>query len=74
MKEIIIANKQAYLNTNYPFTATQKLTEKKRCIHCGNSITVGAFKVFKASDGFEFICCPGAPACDGTLIDWIDVD
>jgi hypothetical protein len=71
MEEIIIKNKQKYLEDNYPFEGTPILTDKKRCIHCNRSITVGDYKVFKAEDGFEFICCPNAPECDGTVIDWL---
>ncbi len=71
MKEIIIT-KQTYLEDNYPFEDIPKLTDKMKCIHCGNIIIVGDFKVFKDDDGDEFICCPNAPDCDGTIIDWVD--
>ena len=76
MKELIIENKQKYLEEHYPFVGKIKLTDKKRCIHCDTIITVGDFKVFQvfqAKDGFEFICCPNAPDCDGTVIDWIEL-
>jgi hypothetical protein len=72
VEEIIIKNKQKYLMDNYPFEDTPKLTDRKRCLHCNEIITVGDFKVFKNEGGFEFICCPNAPDCNGTLIDWID--
>lgn len=71
MKEMIIPDKQEYLKKNYPFADTPKLTDRKRCIHCNKIITIGDYKVYKAEDGFEFICCPNAPDCNGTLIDWI---
>lgn len=71
MKEMIIPDKQEYLEKNYPFADTPKLTDRKRCIHCNKIITVGDYKVYKSEDGFEFICCPNAPDCNGTLIDWI---
>lgn len=74
MKEIIIEDKQAYLKVNYPFEGVPELTDRKCCIHCDRIITVGDFKVFKEQDGFELICCPNAPECNGTLIDWIDLD
>ena len=74
MKEIIIKNKQKYLLDNFPFEDTPELCEKKRCIHCDSVITVGDFKVFKDEDGMEFICCPNAPDCDGTVIDWFSLD
>ncbi len=74
MEEIIIHDKQEYFEKNYPFLDPPELTDKKECIHCGKIITVGDFKVFKNEDGFEFISCPNAPECNGTLIDWIDVE
>lgn len=74
MKEIIIEDKQGYLNENYPFEGIPELNDRKRCIHCDSIIRVGDFKVFKESDGFELIFCPNAPECDGTLIDWVDLD
>lgn len=74
MKEIIIENKEKYLTDNYPFEETPKLTDQKRCIHCDSIITVGDYKVFKDKSGFEFICCPNAPECDGTVIDWVHTD
>jgi hypothetical protein len=33
---------------------------------------VGDFKVFADEEEFEYICCPNAPDCDGTVIDWMD--
>jgi len=74
MEELIIKNKQQYLEDNYPFEDTPKLTDKKRCLHCDNVITVGDFHVFKMKGGMEFIYCPNAPECNGTVIDWIDLD
>lgn len=74
MKELNIKDKQAYLNENYPFVDVPKLTDKKECIHCGEIITVGDYKVYKVESGFEYICCPNAPECNGTLIDWLPTD
>lgn len=74
MKEITNINKLKYLNENYPFENVPELTEKKRCIHCDNIFTVGDFKVFKDAIGEEYICCPHAPECDGTVIDWFDAE
>lgn len=74
MTEVIIKNKQKYLNDNYPFEDIPELTDIKRCIHCNNFITVGDFKVFKDKTGNEYICCPNAPDCSGTVIDWIRID
>lgn len=74
MKEINITDKQKYFEEHYPFVNPPKLEDKKRCIHCERVIIVGDFKVFKDRRGDEFICCPNAPECDGTLIDWFDLD
>lgn len=71
MTEITIHDKQQFLNENYPFQDIPKLTDQKRCIHCDSVITVGDYKVFADKDGFEYISCPNAPGCDGTVIDWM---
>lgn len=73
MKEIIIKDKQKYLQDNYPFEGIPDLTDKKHCIHCDKNIIVGDFKVFLVN-GREFIYCPNAPECDGTIIDWMDIE
>ncbi|KAB1065974.1 hypothetical protein [Salibacter halophilus] len=74
MKEIEINDKQRYLTENYPFgNNPPNLADKRECIHCGKVITVGDFKVFKDKYGDEYISCPNAPDCDGTIIDWITV-
>lgn len=70
MQELNINDKQKYLDDNYPFEDTPKLTDNKRCIHCDTIFTVVDFKVFKDDEGEEFICCPNAPDCNGTVIDW----
>jgi len=74
MEELIIKNKQKYLNDNYPFEDTPNLTDSKRCIHCESVFKVGDFKVFRDKRGDEFICCPNAPECNGTVIDWLSLD
>lgn len=73
MTELIITDKQSYFNKNYPFEELPKLSDKKRCIHCDKIIKVGDYKVYK-TDGHELICCPNAPECDGTVIDWFPYD
>lgn len=75
MIELSIDNKQKYFNENYPFANPPKLSEKRECLHCGNVITIGDFKVFKDEllDA-EFICCPNAPDCDGTVMDWMPLN
>ncbi len=73
LQEIKIKNKQKYLDDNYPFGYPPELTDKLRCLHCGNLFTVGDYKVFK--NGWEeYIYCPNAPDCDGTVIDWVGID
>lgn len=72
MKELIINDKLKYLKENYPFTDIPKLTDTKRCIHCDSIIVVKDYKVYVDEAGVEFICCPNAPECNGTLIDWMD--
>ena len=74
MKEINIENKQKYLDDNYPFVGTPKLTDQKQCIHCEKIITIGDYKVIQVDKEVEFICCPNAPECNGTVIDWMDID
>jgi len=69
MKELKIIDKQKYLDENCPF-GPFKLTDKVECIHCHSIIVVGDYKVYRANDGFELICCPNAPDCNGTAIDW----
>ena len=73
MMEILIENKQNYINENYPFAEIPSLTDLKECIHCGSIITVGDYKVFRDNTGEEYICCPNAPDCDGTVIDLLDL-
>jgi hypothetical protein len=73
MEEIFIADKAKYLEEEYPFEPVPQLSDKKRCIHCGSIFTVGDYKVFKGEKE-EYICCPNAPECDGTIIDWFPVD
>ena len=72
MEELRIKDKQKYLSTNYPFTDIPKLTDTKKCIYCNSVIVVGEYKVFKSDSGFEYICCPEAPKCKGTVIDLIN--
>jgi hypothetical protein len=74
MKEVHIEDKQKYFDENYIFENPPKLTDRKRCIHCDQIITVGEFKVFKDKFGDEYIYCPNAPDCDGTIIDWFDLE
>lgn len=72
--ELEIIDKAKYLKENYPFDDVPELTDQLLCIHCNSLITVGDYKVFKATSGFEYICCPNAPECDGTVIDWMPAE
>ncbi len=71
MEEVIIKDKQKYLNEHYPFAHIPKLTDIKSCNICDRVFAVSEYKVFKDIVGDETICCPGAPDCYGTAIDWI---
>lgn len=71
MEVVPVLDKADFLEEHYPFTPVPKLTDTLRCLHCIEVICVGDFKVFKGRDGFLFICCPNAPACSGTVIDWM---
>jgi hypothetical protein len=73
MKEIFIRDKQKYLKENYPFEEVPLLTDFKHCIHCDKDIIVADYKVF-VQDGEEYICCPNTPECNGTVIDWIEIE
>ncbi|MGK0489388.1 MAG: hypothetical protein ACJAXB_002585 [Candidatus Endobugula sp.] len=74
MTEVKIENKQKYFDKNYIFENPPKLTDKRRCIHCDTIFIVANFKVFKDKTGFEYICCPNSPDCDGTVIDWFRLE
>ena len=54
------------------FKDVPKLTDQQKCIHCGENFIVGDYKV-ELVGKIEYIVCPNAPDCDGTLIDWINV-
>jgi myo-inositol-1-phosphate synthase len=68
-----IKNKQKYLKYKYPFKYVPKLTDKKLCIHCNEEIIVGDYKV-EILNNEEYIICPNSPNCDGTVIDWFDLN
>ena len=73
MKEIEIKDKWKYLKENYPFAEVPDLGDSRRCIHCDSTFVVKEYKVYKDMLGDEYICCPKAPECDGTVIDWFPV-
>ena len=75
MEEVLVNDKEKFLKEHYPFGDPPELTDKFRCLHCGEVITVGEYKIFKEpGDDFLYICCPNTPECNGTVIDWIDID
>lgn len=43
MKELIINDKQKYLDENFPFEEVPELIDKKRCIHCDMIFFVGNY-------------------------------
>lgn len=72
-----IDNKAEYLKEHYPFSNPPEITDRKLCLHCNSIILVGDYKVelehsIISNKIEEFICCPNAPQCDGTLIDWMN--
>ncbi len=73
MEFIEIKDKAEYLENNYPFEGVSGLDEKRFCIHCDSWFTVGDYKV-ELLNGEEYIVCPNAPKCNGTLIDWSKSD
>ena len=72
MKFKEIKDKETYLKKHYIFKDVPKLTDQQKCIHCGENFIVGDYKV-ELVGKIEYIVCPNAPDCDGTLIDWINV-
>jgi len=73
MEFVHIGDKAKYLKDNYPFMNVPSLDEKRYCLHCEKWIRVGDFKV-EVLNGEEYIVCPNAPRCDGTVIDWMNTD
>jgi hypothetical protein len=79
MKFKEIENKESYLQEHYIFADVPKLTDKRKCLHCGQDFNVGDYKVQLQYNNYtkkieEYIVCPNAPTCDGTLLDWFRVD
>jgi hypothetical protein len=66
-----ITDKKKYLKKNYPYHYVPELTDKKKCVHCGNEFVVEDFKVI-VKDNIEYIVCPKAPSCDGDVTDWVN--
>lgn len=69
-KEITdMSEKKAYLEKNW---SGVDFNDEKTCIHCDEIIKVSEFKIEIQND-FEYICCPNAPRCNGTAIDWFPI-
>lgn len=66
-----IKDKASYLEKEYPFVGVPKLTDEKKCIKCEQNFIVGDYKV-ELANGEEYIVCPNAPKCGGTVIDWFN--
>ena len=69
MEEVHITDKAGYLQEHYPFEGVPDMDEMVDCIHCFQKVRMGDYKVYRGSNGFEYICCPNAPQCSGTVID-----
>jgi hypothetical protein len=55
------------------FLPDMNYNSKRCCIHCNEIINVSEYKV-ELLDDIEYICCPNAPTCTGTLIDFMPED
>lgn len=72
MKEIIIKDedkKKFILDHGY---IDIELDEVRKCMHCGIIFDVKDFKAFEEGKRKKemFVCCPNAPECSGTIMDW----
>lgn len=65
-----IGRKAAFLAENW--TPTEPTNRKRECSHCGLVFEVLEYKATVDADGFKAIRCPSWPACDGTVIDWVE--
>lgn len=74
MKEITITDKVKYLKEHYPFQHIPDIESEMVCLDCDTVFKVRDYKVFKNVSGEEFICCPKAPDCEGTVVDWMPLD
>jgi hypothetical protein len=73
MKEVFIRDKALYLQFKYPFTNIPSLSDKRLCTVCQQVFTVEDFKVCREESGIEIVRCAYAPACEGTVLDWVKV-
>ena len=71
-EELTIKDKQKYLDENWGVNSFD-LLDQVYCLHCNQIVTVGKYKVFR-TEKMDFICCPNAPECNGTVIDWMPID
>jgi len=52
------------------FLPDMNYNSKRCCIHCNKIIAVSEYKI-ELLDDIKYICCPHAPSCTGTLIDFM---
>jgi hypothetical protein len=71
-KDIKYEDKESYLKENFPPYNNRKLTDKKHCIYCEKTIVIGDYKI-EIEDDREYIVCPNAPDCDGSIIHWANI-
>jgi hypothetical protein len=45
IKELIINDKQKYLDENYPFEGAPELTDRFECIHCSSIFKNAAYEI-----------------------------
>ena len=77
MKILRPKDKSKYFKKNYPFYPVPKLTDEKKCLHCGEIFKVGDYKVQLSvhnREQSEIIVCPNAPICSGDAMDWVRTD
>jgi len=65
-----IKDKESYLKKNYPFATVPNLKDTFFCVHCEKCFEVSKYKVV-VENGKEYIVCPDAPECDGSVLDFI---
>jgi len=72
-EEFIIsdAEKQAYLDANYPFEDPPKLDDRKYDLHSGKFFHVRDYKLVR-EEGMNYIVSPYYYESGGTVIDWME--
>ncbi len=72
-EEFIIpaGEKQAYLDSHYPFEDPPRLDEQKFDLHSGKKFYVRDYKLVR-ENGVNYIVSPFYYESGGTIIDWMD--